>query len=57
MLVPPLEGRHLLLQGILDPPLVDPHFPDGDRQLQKWVLTYYFAENCMKIKEFGSRVY
>ena len=31
-------------------------FPEGGRQLPKWVcLSIIFAENCMKMKEFGPR--
>ena len=35
-------------------PVADPGFSWGGRQLPKvGVVTYYFAENCMKMKEFG----
>ena len=37
--------------------VADPGFSLGGRQLSKWmVLTYYFAESCMKIKEVHKNI-
>ena len=35
--------------------MADPDFPEGVRQLPKVLLFFkFFAENCMKMKQFGA---
>ena len=50
-----IQARDFLFNRTsLPKPVADPGFSPGGRQLPKWVCLFIiFAENCMKMKEFG----